>query len=372
MIKFSQGTPKADVKLALDLGGKLPWFDCHEGYKSSSARRVKCKSSLCSLANRENNTSTCSHNSHCNIYKLNRVTQSVGKGELISDLVTTISNPHNPLKNKKKPSDPESYDTPVVSRRRLTFGCATTSNFFGGLAKGAKGVAGLGRSSALSLVFQFAVRFRFPRTFAVDLLESNVYFGGGPYVHRNFYWDHDKSRVVEYTRFLINPMSMEEYFVDLKSIKVYGKTVPIDKKLLSINKGTGVGGTKIDIQTPFTTLQTSIYKEFIKVHTAWAKSMNISMVTPVAPFTACYNLSTLPPFNGYRQTPGVTFVFPKNEWGVAWWDLVEVNDAVKCVGFVDGGLKPMTSIVIGARQIGFAEFDISRSRLGFMQPNFMT
>ncbi|RZC93462.1 hypothetical protein C5167_007276 [Papaver somniferum] len=136
--------------------------------------------------------------------------------------------------------------------------------------------------------------------------------------------------------------------------------------------GTGVGGTKIDIQTPFTTLQTSIYKAFIKVHTAWAKSMNISVVTPVAPFTACYNSSTLPPFNGYRQTPGVTFVFQKNEWGVAWWDLVKVNDAVKCVGFVDGGLNPLTSIVIGARQIGFAEFDISRSRLGFLQPNFMT
>ncbi|XP_026444162.1 basic 7S globulin-like isoform X2 [Papaver somniferum] len=316
MIKFSQGTPKADVKLALDLGGKLPWFDCHEGYNSSSARRVKCKSSLCSLANRENTTSTCSHNSHCSIHKLNPVTQSISEG--------------------------------------------------------AKGVAGLGRSSALSLVFQFAIRFRFPRTFAVDLLESNVYFGGGPYVHRNFYWDHDKSRVLEYTRFLINPMSIEEYFVDLKSIKVYGKTVPIDKKLLSINKGTGVGGTKIDIQTPFTTLQTSIYKAFIKIHTEWAKSMNISMVTPVAPFTACYNSSTLPPFNGNRQTPGVTFVFPKNEWGVAWRDLVEVNEATNCVGFVDGGLKPMTSIVIGARQIGFAEFDISRSRLGFLQPNFMT
>ncbi|KAI3907912.1 hypothetical protein MKX01_040096 [Papaver californicum] len=371
MIKFSQGTPKAVVKLVVDLGGKLPWFDCHKGYNSSSARRVKCKSSLCPLASTPN-TSTCSYNNRCSIYTHNPVTQSAGKGELISDLVTTLSNPANLLKNKKKPGDAESYEIPVVSRRRLTFGCATTSSFFGGLAKGAKGVGGLGRSSALSLVFQFAVRFRFPRTFAVDLLGGNVYFGGGPYVHHNFYWDHDKGRVLEYTPFLINPISSEEYFIDLKSIKVYGKTVPIDKRLLSINKGTGIGGTKIDIQTPYTTLQTSIYKAFIKVHTEWAKGMNISMVTPVAPFTACYNSSTLPPFNGYRQTPGVTFVFPKNEWGVAWWDLIEVNDAVKCVGFVDGGLKPITSIVIGARQIGFAEFDISRSRLGFMQPNFMT
>ncbi|KAI3992631.1 hypothetical protein MKX01_007953 [Papaver californicum] len=49
MIKINQGTPRAAVKLVLDLEGKLSWLRCHKGYKSSSYRPVNCMSPQCSL-----------------------------------------------------------------------------------------------------------------------------------------------------------------------------------------------------------------------------------------------------------------------------------------------------------------------------------
>ncbi|KAI3986885.1 hypothetical protein MKX01_014586 [Papaver californicum] len=382
MIKINQGTPRADVKLVLDLGGKLPWLRCDKGYNSSTYQAVKCASPQCSLPNKPavGTSELCNGtaNSACSIFTSNPVTRSVRKGELISDLVTIISN--------------DAF--PVASARRIAFGCTTTGSMLNGLAKGAKGVAGLGRSSSLSLVPQFAVSCRFSRIFAVELVEnggdndhgSRIYFGGGPYIYINWVQTDFATRILTYTPLLINPKSREEYYIDLKSIKVHGYTVPINQKLLSINKKTGIGGTKIDIRIPYTTLETSIYKAFIKTHIRWAEEwniqngiwgeepLNISRVAPVAPFTACYNSSTLPhvlAFSGSYPPGGasVSFIFPKSAWNVSLFDLVRVKDGVDCVGVLDGGSKPTASIVIGARQISFLEFDISRSRLGFMEPN---
>ncbi|XP_026441499.1 basic 7S globulin-like [Papaver somniferum] len=233
----------------------------------------------------------------------------------------------------------------------------------------------------------------FSRIFALELLEnggenpgvSKIYFGGGPYSYINWVQNDFMVRDLTYTPLLINPKRRDEYFVDLRSIKVHGFTVPINKKLLSINKKTGIGGTKVDILIPYTTLETSIYKAFIQTHFEWAGKwniqngiwmdhpVNISRVAPVSPFTACYNSSTLPrvsAFSGdYLSGASVALIFPKSVWNISLFDLVRVNEGVDCVGVLDGGSNPTTSIVIGARQISFLEFDISRSRLGFVEPN---
>ncbi|KAI3986126.1 hypothetical protein MKX01_036435 [Papaver californicum] len=366
LVKINQGTPRREVKLVVDFGGKLPWFACHTGYNSSSVRPV---------------ISTCAQPKRCSIYIRNPVTRSVGQGELISDVVTVTS-------------DPDNQQAPVPSSRSFAFGCAATSNILSRLAKASKGVAGLGRSSALSLASQIAAGFQYPNIFAVDLHDSvtdekilertaKIYFGGGPYIH--YFWGISDlaDRVLTYTPLLINPKSKNEYFVDVKSIKVHGETIPINTNLLSINKETGIGGTKIDIRISYTTLETSIYKAFIKAHTEWVDDLNIAnaelmdfpnitMVAPVAPFTTCYDSSTIilrGPSVVNNVAPSVSFVFPTSVWNISFFDLVIAKEGVACVAFVDGGLKPMTSIVIGARQIGFLEFDISRSRLGFEEPN---
>ncbi|RZC47054.1 hypothetical protein C5167_040000 [Papaver somniferum] len=258
-------------------------------------------------------------------YINNPVTRSVVKGELISDLVNVTSNP-------------DSQETPVTSPRRCYFGCATTAG----------------------------------------TINCKIYFGGGPYLHYMSDVEDFTERVLTYTPLLINPKSKEEYFLDLRSIKVHGISVPINKKLLSINKKTGIGGTKIDIRIPYTTMETSIYKAFTNTYTEWVErynansstSLNITMVSLVAPFTTCFNSSTVPMVNMFHriETPSVSFIFPKSVWKIVLFDLVRVKDSVDCVGFLDGGSKPTTSIVIGALQIGFLEFDISRSRLGFGEP----
>ncbi|KAI3921573.1 hypothetical protein MKW98_013507 [Papaver atlanticum] len=360
MIKMNQGTPLADVKLVLDLGGILPWFRCRKGYyNSSSIRPVSCYSHICPILAR-----TCFNTRVCSTSTSNPVSGFVARGDVISDLVTLISNP-------------DSYGTvPVPSPSRLAFGCANSINSLSGFAEGAKGVAGLGRSSVLSLVSQFTLRFRLPRIFAIELYggsSTRIYFGGHPYVHYDISDEVMAYRFLTYTPLLINPKSREEYFVDLKSIVVHGTTVPINAKLLSINKETGSGGTKIDIQTPYTTLETSIYNAVVEVYNEWAKSWNATTVAAVAPFTACYKSSTLPSWINWKNPispPSLSFVFPESRWDIAWWDLFKVNDVAHCVQFLDGGSNPKTSIVIGARQIEFVEFDLVRSRFGFVQPNF--
>jgi hypothetical protein len=46
---------------------------------------------------------------------------------------------------------------------------------------------------------------------------------------------------------------------------------------------------------------------------------------------------------------------------------VNINDDVLCLGFVNGGRNPRTSIVIGGYQLenNLVQFDLAASRLGF-------
>ncbi|KAI8566205.1 hypothetical protein RHMOL_Rhmol02G0021800 [Rhododendron molle] len=47
--------------------------------------------------------------------------------------------------------------------------------------------------------------------------------------------------------------------------------------------------------------------------------------------------------------------------------MVQVSDEVLCLAFVDGGVNPRTSIVIGGYQLedNLLKFDLGASRLGF-------
>ncbi|XP_026384196.1 basic 7S globulin 2-like [Papaver somniferum] len=375
MININQGTPLAPVKLVLDLGGKLPWLRCDKGYTSSSYKPVNCTSSKCAQASKhvtcvlcknstEPNKTWC-HNNACSIHTRNPVTKAVGHGELITDLVTARSNPGS----SQAPG-------PLLTPRRFAFGCATSGEFsLRGLAKGAQGVAGLGRSSVLSLVSQFSAGFRLSRIFALELGTGKIFFGGGPYFYTfgSDFIDLRESHLWSDTPLLTNPKSPEEYFIDVKSIKIYNVTVPnIDKRLLSINKVSGVGGTKVDFQAPYTVLQTSIYKAIAKVHMARYK--NATRVPPVAPFSTCYKASTMDVpewiLEGNRIPHSIVFLFGKGGMSTVS-DLKWMGDDIRCLSFIDGGLYPKTSIVLGEYNFnGFLEFDISRSRFGFLQPLF--
>ncbi|KAI4311237.1 hypothetical protein MLD38_036146 [Melastoma candidum] len=61
------------------------------------------------------------------------------------------------------------------------------------------------------------------------------------------------------------------------------------------------------------------------------------------------------------QTPSVYWrIFVANS-------IVQVKKGVMCLGFVDSGSKPRTSIIIGGRQLedNLSQFDLVKFRLGF-------
>ncbi|KDO70938.1 hypothetical protein CISIN_1g041364mg, partial [Citrus sinensis] len=164
-----------------------------------------------------------------------------------------------------------------------------------GLANGVVGIAGLGRSK-VALPSQLAAAFSLKTKFALYLSPFGngvIIFGDGPY---DLNFDVSKS--------YIYPIFHQQ--------------------------------TKISTVNPYTVLETSMYKAFVQ---AFANAMpKVTRVAPVAPSRACFRL----------QDIGFTRIGPF----VPQIDLVLQNknvigNDVLCLGFVDGGVNPQTSIVIG-------------------------
>lgn len=187
----------------------------------------------------------------------------------------------------------------------------------------------------------------------------------------------DVSSGLIFTPLIINPVSTaptsfegepsSEYFIGVKAIKINEKEVPINKALLSIDSQ-GNGGTKISTVNSYTVLHTSIYKAVTEFFINELK--NISRVNAVAPFQVCYDINS---FSSTRVGPGVPAIDLVLQNEEVYWrmfganSMVQVNEDVICLGFVDGGDNPRTAIVIGGYQLenNLLQFDLARSRLGF-------
>lgn len=356
--QIQQRTPLVSVNLTADLGGLYLWVDCDRGYVSSSYRPARCGSSPCSLAA----ASRCNNNT-CVVNLYNEIAKVGATGKVSTDVVSLAST------NGSNPG-------PAVSVPQFIFACGSSS-LLKGLASGVTGMAGLGRNQ-IALPSQFAAAFGFPaRKFALCLSSSTrssgvVFFGDGPYHFLpNNVIDHTS---LTYTPLLNNhPKEQEgsagEYFINVTQILVGNKSVPLDASLLSINSD-GVGGTKLSTINPYTVMERSIYKAFTS---AFAREMgNGSRVAPVAPFTECFK--GLSPTRVGPAVPAVNLVLGGGRAGssVLWWmyganSMVDVGGGVVCLGFVDGGVRPTTSIVIGGQQLedNVLEFDLKASRLGF-------
>ncbi|XP_008810759.3 probable aspartic proteinase GIP2 [Phoenix dactylifera] len=368
--RVSQRTPLVLLKLVVDLGGRFLWVDCDNGYTSSTYRPVRCRSAQCSLA-MANGCGDCfsaprpgCNNNTCGVSPENPFIRTSTGGELAEDVLSL-------------PSTDGSNPGPLAVDPSFLFSCAPTS-LVEGLASGATGMAGLGRTK-IGLPTQLAATFSFHRKFALCLSSSTssdgvIFFGDGPY---NLLPNVDASQSLIYTHLIINPVSTAgtsvageksaEYFIGVKSIKINEKTVPINTTLLSIDRN-GVGGTKISTVTPYTTLETSIYKA---VASAFEESLaNITRAAAVSPFTVCFNSKEI---GSTRVGPAVPSIDLVLESESVFWrifgsnSMVQVNDDVLCLGFVDGGANPRTSVVIGGHQLedNLLQFDLATSRLGF-------
>ncbi|CAI0466344.1 unnamed protein product [Linum tenue] len=308
LTQINQRTPLVPVKLALDLGGQYLWVDCEQGYVSSSYKPAPCGSAQCSLANSKSCTIAClpsprpgCNNNTCGLMPENTVvTRTSPSGQFGQDVVSIQSTDgSNPGKIVKVPN--------------FLFTCGATF-LLDGLAKGVKGMAGLGRNK-ISMPSRFSAAFSFHRKFAVCLTAGKgaVFFGDGPYVMLP---NIDISKSLIFTPLILNKISTasegepsSDYFIGVNSIKINNKIVPLNTTLLKINED-GFGGTKISTA-----------------------------------FELCYNSTAI----------GSTRVGP----AVPQIDLVLQSS--------NGGVNPRTSIVIGGHQLedNLLQFDLADSRLGF-------
>ncbi|XP_028111561.1 gamma conglutin 1-like [Camellia sinensis] len=178
------------------------------------------------------------------------------------------------------------------------------------------------------------------------------------------------------TPLIVNAAQPDEYFINVKSIRVNGtKLISFNTSLLSIDRN-GVGGTKLSTITPCTILQTCIYKCLVSEFVKKALSRKIKMVASVAPFRACFSSKTMASTITRPAVASIDLVVRK---GVYWRiyganSMVRVNKDVSCLGFVDGGPHPITSVVLGGYQMEdhFLEFDLTSSKLALALPSSST
>ncbi|KAF2284137.1 hypothetical protein GH714_019477 [Hevea brasiliensis] len=340
LTQINQRTPLVPVDVTLDLGGLYLWVDCEQGYESSSYRPARCNSAQCSLANANGCITECfssprpgCNNNTCALLVDNTVTNIGTDGELGQDVVSIQSTDgSNPGRS--------------VSVSKFLFTCAPKF-ILEGLPSGVKGMAGLGRTK-VSLPSQFSAAFSFDRKFAICLSSSTT------------------AKVSTAAAFVQGDPS-SDYFIGVKSIKINGKAVPLNKTLLSINRE-GFGGTKISTVNPYTVMETTIYNAVVN---AFAKEMgDVPRVASVAPFGACFNSTKILGTRLGANVPSIDLVLQSNNvfWRIVGANsMVEANSDVLCLGFVDGGVNPRTSIVIGGHQLedNLLQFDLATSRLGF-------
>ncbi|KAI3449615.1 hypothetical protein Pfo_006280 [Paulownia fortunei] len=363
-------TPLQPSKLHLDLGSYLPWYDCARHYKSSSYQPVYGNSTFCSdiipgvISNCFEPQAPGCFNDSCSFLPENPVTRKIATGEFLIDKFAL------PTTTKPGPG-------PVSD---LVFSCTDPNKFsriYRGLAKGSSGLAALGRFKH-SLPAQVSRAFSSPQIFAVCLPGSSnapgvaLFNSPGPYY---FSPGIDISKSLLYTQLILGPVGVDtkiyyyykspEYYLGLTSIKCVGDALTINES--------GRGGIKLSTATPYTVLQTSIYKSLVDAFVKESAVLNLTLIAPVEPFSVCYAADKIPSTRLGPSVPTIDLVLQNKK---VFWRIYGSNSMVRiqsngvdgwCLGFVDGGLNPRTSIVLGGHQFedNLLQFDLERQRLGF-------
>jgi hypothetical protein len=328
LTKLHVGTHQIPVDLAVDLSGSLLWLDCSSGFVPDSRLIIPSCSIKCSLAKTLEDgdiKSPCDSKKikTCDVMTRNSITGFESKGRLVEDFVAARSE----VKSITTVDD------------KVLFSCVSSSGKgLLGLSSGVKGILGLGRSS-IALPWQISKSNGFKMKFTLCL--SKV---GGLIL------DHGVSKSLIYTPLLVKS---NEYFINLRSIQINGKTLTI-----------GVTDAKLSTSVAYTTMESSVYDTFTKAYLQAASSMNITRVSSVSsPFEFCFSSknSIVPTVDLVLQSEMVKFGFHGGNL------MVRVSDEVMCLGFLDGGLNPSSDFVIGGFQLEdfVLEFDLGTSMLGF-------
>ncbi|MED6158711.1 hypothetical protein PIB30_035249 [Stylosanthes scabra] len=353
---LSHGTPLVPTNLVLDIGGSNLWIDCASRKTPSSSsitvphRSIQCLTAksheietqawLTSLSNPEE------LDLPCQILTQNTITGTKSsEGELVQDLIA--------LKRSKL----EEQEGP---KSQILFACSPTL-LLKGLASGAKGIAGLGRSrsSLTSQIFDSLITHR-KMSFCVSSSSGVVVFGNMGY---EFQPSNEILRSLTFTPLVTNNQknpNSQEYFINVNSIKIGGKKVSFNTPSLSQDGN----GAMLSTVVPFTTLHSSIYENFESAFLKAALAMNMTKVEPLAPFGLCFSSE------GNPSVPVIDFVLQSEmvKWSFHGRNsMVKVNEKVMCLGFLDGGVDAKNNIVIGGFQLEdvLVQIDLDTNMVGF-------
>lgn len=323
-IPLSIGSPSEEF--VLDLNGAAPLLqNCATAAKSTTYHPIKCGSTRCNYANPN---FPCPNNV---ITKKRTVCRSSDNARLFRDTVPLLYtfNGLYIMDSEKSSSLTLTCSDGAPTLKQRTVGLANTH---------------------LSIPSQLISMYKLPQKMALCLPSTEgsgeLWIGKGEYYYLPYL--KDVSKIFASTPLIASDKS-GEYLIDVKSIQIGGKTVPILH-----------GTTKISTLAPYTVLQTSIYKALL---TAFAGSAKIAKAPAVKPFGACFSS------NGGRGVPVIDLLV---RGGAKWRiygsnSLVKVNKNVVCLGFVDGGVNPKNPIVIGGLQMedNLVEFDLKASKFSF-------
>ncbi|KNA21827.1 hypothetical protein SOVF_040030 [Spinacia oleracea] len=355
------------VNLVIDLSNKWSWFTCDFFGYNTTSHGVPCHTPKC---DRYAPLAPCS-DGICVVDAYTPSSNFIYSNNLLEDTTKVYKqiqqNSLTQLSNVNLPNFPFTCGDNVPLK---------------GLSPHTKGVVTLARVH-VSLHSQISSTFKVARKFALCLPSSSptssgyngaIYFGGSP----NYL---SKSLIT--TPLVINPNSTSpiyspgdssvEYFIKVKSIEIDETPIRFRSSLLSFDIKEAVGGTKISTMDPYTVLHSEIYKTLINVFITKATVMKMIRVASVAPFGACFSSKSV--VNDAKTGPKVPIIDiimdGKSPLFARWRiyganSMVKVSDTVMCLGFVDGGLKPTTSIVIGGKQMedNLVEIDLETSKLG--------
>ncbi|KAK7303253.1 hypothetical protein RJT34_14155 [Clitoria ternatea] len=355
---LSHGTPLVPTNLVLDLGGPLLWLDCSSPPNTPSSslsaiflRSIRCLTAkspqietrtwLSSLAN------PADQDHPCHIPTENTITgKRVFEGELVEDLVVLLPREESRAR-KIQPSE-----------HQILFVCSP-SLLLNGLATGAKGIVGLGRSrtSFSSQVFHSLTTHR---KFALCLSPSSgaVLFGKTGFESQ----PGSESEILRSLTFtpLVTNQDQTHPSINVNSIKINGKRVSFNAPSLS----------QLSTVVPYTTMQSSIYANFKSAYLKAALSVNMTQVPPVAPFGLCFKSNGIGVSQVGPNVPVIDLVMQSEmvKWSIYGRNsMVQVSNGVMCLGFLDGGLNPGNPIVIGGYQMEdvLLQFDFDTSMVGF-------
>ncbi|XP_055819415.1 probable aspartic proteinase GIP2 [Solanum dulcamara] len=382
--QIHQRTPLVPLKLALNLGGESLWVDCENGYKSSTYKPANCGSAQCDLAWStscgncyENNTSRsgCNNNTSCYNVVSNPITST--KSEIAEDVLSIQSI------NGSIPG-------PVATVPNFIFSCPITSNLTENLGKNVKGMVGFGQQSPVSFATQFASILKFSRQFAICLSSSTkrngvIFIGHSPYFISLAF---DASRDLIYTPIITQQRYISityphyvriiraspEYYIQVSSVRINGKTLPLNKTLLTLDDENEERGTRISTNVPYTELEPSIYNVVSK---AFISEMpkEVKKVAAVQPFKTCFDSTYIGVSRLGYDAPQINIVFQKQN---VYWTIIGANSLIKvkegviCLAFVERKKPTGQAIVVGGYQMqdNLIEFDLSRRRIGFSNSLF--